>query len=58
MSIDDVRARINALIPKPDLALELGVSSRTVSRWMEDPDVDGRVLASMTKATALGGKAA
>ncbi len=26
----------NDLIPKPAIARELGVSSRTVSRWMED----------------------
>lgn len=25
------------LIPKPAIARELGVSSRTVSRWMADP---------------------
>jgi predicted DNA-binding transcriptional regulator AlpA len=28
------------LIPKPALARELGVSSRTVSRWMEDQDLN------------------
>ncbi|MGO9392573.1 helix-turn-helix transcriptional regulator [Rhodoblastus sp.] len=27
------------LIPKPAIARELGVSSRTVSRWMEDQDL-------------------
>lgn len=29
-----------ALIPKPNLARELGVSSCTLSRWMLDADVD------------------
>ena len=28
------------LIPKPALARELGVSSRTVSRWMEDQSLN------------------
>lgn len=27
------------LIPKPAIARELGVSSRTVSRWMEDQNL-------------------
>lgn len=27
------------LIPKPAIARELGVSSRTVSRWMEDENL-------------------
>ena len=26
-----------SLVPKPDLARELGVSSRTLSRWASDP---------------------
>ena len=29
-----------ALIPKPSLARELGVSSRTLSRWLDDAEVD------------------
>jgi predicted DNA-binding transcriptional regulator AlpA len=29
----------NDLIPKPAIARELGVSSRTVSRWMADPAI-------------------
>jgi predicted DNA-binding transcriptional regulator AlpA len=30
----------NDLIPKPAIARELGVSSRTVSRWMADPALE------------------
>ena len=29
-----------ALVPKPNLATELGVSSRTISRWQADTQVD------------------
>ena len=29
----------SALIPKPSVARELGVSSRTLSRWLVDPKV-------------------
>lgn len=35
-----IGADMSALIPKPNLARELGVSSRTVSRWMLDREVD------------------
>jgi hypothetical protein len=31
---------LGALIPKPNLARELGVCSRTVSRWVDDPAID------------------
>ena len=27
------------LIPKPSLAKELGITSRTLSRWIEDPEM-------------------
>jgi predicted DNA-binding transcriptional regulator AlpA len=41
MSISDVQqSAANALIPKPHLARELGVSSRTLSRWLEDAAVE------------------
>lgn len=34
---EEMIAQNSDLIPKPALARELGVSSRTVSRWMADP---------------------
>jgi hypothetical protein len=34
-----VSADLGAMVPKPNLARELGVSSRTVSRWLADPAV-------------------
>ncbi len=30
----------SSLVPKPNLARELGVSSRTLSRWLADVEVD------------------
>ena len=30
----------DTLIPKPNLARELGVSSRTLSRWLNDPKIN------------------
>jgi predicted DNA-binding transcriptional regulator AlpA len=35
-----VSADPGALVPKPNLARELGVSSRTLSRWLADKAVD------------------
>ena len=35
-----IGAEAGALIPKPDLARELGVCGRTLSRWMADPAMD------------------
>lgn len=35
-----VGAEGSSLIPKPDLAREFGVASRTLSRWLADADVD------------------
>ena len=31
---------LGALIPKPNLARELGVSSRTLTRWLADIEID------------------
>lgn len=33
-------SEVGALIPKPNLARELGVSSRTLSRWLQDEEVN------------------
>ena len=30
----------SALIPKPTLARELGISGRTLSRWLDDDSID------------------
>lgn len=35
-----VSAETGAMIPKPTLAAELGVSSRTISRWLADAAVE------------------
>jgi predicted DNA-binding transcriptional regulator AlpA len=41
MSLSDVQSSdANTLIPKPNLARELGVSSRTLSRWLDDAEVE------------------
>jgi predicted DNA-binding transcriptional regulator AlpA len=34
-----VGAESGSLIPKPNLARELGVSSRTLSRWLDDESI-------------------
>jgi len=39
MTYNFVGAQSNELIHKSSLAKELGVSSRTLSRWMEDRDI-------------------
>lgn len=33
-------ADLGSLVPKPNLARELGVSSRTVSRWLDDQTIE------------------
>jgi predicted DNA-binding transcriptional regulator AlpA len=33
-------SEVGALVPKPNLARELGVSSRTLSRWLSDIGVE------------------
>ena len=35
-----LRSENRSLVPKPNLARELGVSSRTLSRWLADGAVD------------------
>jgi predicted DNA-binding transcriptional regulator AlpA len=41
MSLSDAQSSgANTLIPKPYLARELGVSSRTLSRWLKDAGVE------------------
>jgi predicted DNA-binding transcriptional regulator AlpA len=35
-----INADVGALIPKPNLARELGVCPRTLSRWLTDESVD------------------
>jgi predicted DNA-binding transcriptional regulator AlpA len=35
-----ISAETGAMIPKPNLARELGVSSRTLSRWLADATVE------------------
>jgi hypothetical protein len=36
---ETLRPGEGALIPKPNLARELGVSGRTLSRWLDDPAI-------------------
>ena len=38
--MNQISADPNALVPKPALAAELGVSSRTLSRWLADATVE------------------
>jgi predicted DNA-binding transcriptional regulator AlpA len=40
MTQDAFPADLSSLVPKPNLARELGVSSRTVSRWLDDPSIE------------------
>jgi hypothetical protein len=36
---ENLRVGEGSLIPKPNLARELGVSGRTISRWLDDPAI-------------------